>query len=262
MEILKDKNSVVNFNPISEVVWGSFNLWKERKVTNTHACFAFLRGSINTSYKYLSFYLKSQIDTCNSGKFNFSILEMFIELLKDMGMFRNVHDYEIVQQKVYITFNLDKVSSREIYFVGNFVRLVQEQPQVVYNFITAHLRFPEKPLYELLILSHVIQFHPFNSFNYIDGHSLVGSQFDYIRQPLSDILDSYSLRPSYNQSSNYCDYRKDKAVNLDIVNSFSRKPQPCTPLAYSEELYESYLSKEKYDAWLEKQPKLKENKSW
>jgi hypothetical protein len=127
---------------------------KDDNVINKHehvACFKTIENfavqkATLSNCKTLVLYFKDNVFNMFSpySKVANKLSMRYINVLKKLGLFRNILQFKEENHVFIVSFDITVVSFREIFLVGSMFRMISEHPTYVYNFLKLKEKFPKE----------------------------------------------------------------------------------------------------------------------
>lgn len=252
--------------------------------TYRYICFGATRGGVWDAIikmkeaKYADFYFTSSLETLRKSKKPF--LNRFMEILAPTDIFRNVKISTLLyddmpkgprgiwsgyfnvskaNQELWfrVRFDVDKVSSPEMFLIGNILRCLHLHPYVIYDFLKLVKLHPEVCPFSLFMIAHTCRLKAGRQIT--SGHSIVNNSSLYVAKSVKEILerldDDFKLHGSMRVAPYYSRLWWDNwlmhtriggnepAINLRFYGTI-----------YSPEILKTYLSKEDFEHGLKTIP--------
>lgn len=244
--------------------WGLTESWfihkdGTRYENVNHACWAGLErniygiGSVAFAFTIRDYFPNRETDDC-----------IFLHMVDEARQIGFEFEYEkrgtdVAFQSWEVTVDTTITSGVEIYLLAGFLRNIYENPSNVYCYFKLREKYPDVDLFTLQILSHYLSFdniHPRLGHTWICSH-LTYLHDDYLGkdylEDLRKITKPYNVDNTYTHPTVKSEYPvstsllgEKGAVPYDGRPSKPRK----NPLLFSEEAFQSFFSKEKYEEFL------------
>lgn len=118
-----------------------------------------------------------------------SVLQEFLDDLYEIGILDDQCSLVVGEHEVIVRWNIDTTSSREMFFVGNFVRTIDYWPAVVYDYLRLKSLYKSIDKWKLLYCAFGMWLGPYRRTGNT-GHSAIDQNtFLYLKKNPKEVLD-------------------------------------------------------------------------
>lgn len=118
-----------------------------------------------------------------------SVLQEFLDDLYEIGILDDQCSLVIGEHEVIIRWNIDITSSREMFFVGNFVRTIDYWPAVVYDYLRLKSLYKSIDKWKLLYCAFGIWLGSYRRYSNQNHSAIDQRNFLYLKKNPKEVLD-------------------------------------------------------------------------
>jgi len=260
------------FQNRDRVIYQGLSSTEEIVYSTTHICFG-LFGSHHFRKEFLEVPDLTYFQTWFGDSLSLVLkeegwAEKFIDALKTTGLLENV-DLKVLDKKditkkeseafsyvasadkalrmVRLRFDLNKVSSPEMFLIICTIRTLAINPGVIYDSLLLWEKHPDVSYWNCLIAAHGINMGTYRSHHPL--HGLCSSKVGYVLSTVEEILEVLKRERKVLaiKDMQYTRVIWDTVIHAD----FRYGPIP----AYSEELFNSYMGEKQFKEYVKAHPK-------
>jgi hypothetical protein len=176
-------------------------IYPDKEVPFQRACFKVL-SVLETSYRFdnadlIQFHFNDNLTHVLAGVVEVDAQEIEKEFVDDIlemcGLVTSLVTYE--KNRIALTFNVREVSAREVFFIGNLIRTIQNWPAIVYDYLKLKTMYPNMEKWRLLYTAHLLFLGPYRAMSNNNHCHLDFYTMGYFKDSPKETLEEIRKEP-------------------------------------------------------------------